>query len=74
LSHETITRDVNRVVSSVSKSLLDQSNINSDSFRIGYISKLWKNTKDIKFVEPVIGHSKMDTISSYVEKLSDQER
>lgn len=40
LSCETITRDVNRVMRSVSKSLPDQPNITSNSFRVGYISQL----------------------------------
>ena len=59
---------------SVSKSLPDQPNITSHSFRVGYISQLWKDTKDIEFVKQSIGHRRMDTTSSYVEKLSDQER
>ena len=74
LSRETITRDVNRVMRSVSRNLPDQPNITSHSFRVGYISKLWKDTKDIEFVRQSIGHRRMDTISSYVEMLSDQER
>ena len=74
LSRETITRDVNRVMRSVSKSIPDQPNITSHSFRIGYISRLWKDTKDIEFVKQSIGHRRMDTTSSYVENLSDQER
>jgi site-specific recombinase XerD len=74
LSRETITKDVNKVMRSVSKSLPDQPNITSHSFRVGYISKLWKDTKDIEFVKQSIGHRRMDTTSSYVEKLSDQER
>jgi site-specific recombinase XerD len=74
LSRETITKDVNKVMRSVSKSLPDQSNITSHSFRVGYISKLWKDTKDIEFVKQSIGHRRIDTTSSYVEKLSDQER
>jgi site-specific recombinase XerD len=74
LSRETITRDVNRVMRSVSKSLPDQPNITSHSFRVGYISQLWKDTKDIEFVKQSIGHRRMDSTSSYVEKLSDQER
>lgn len=40
LSLETITRDVNRVMRSVSKSLPDQLNITSQSFQVGYISQL----------------------------------
>ena len=74
LSRETITRDVNRVMRSVSKSLPDQSNITSHSFRVGYISQLCKDTKDIEFVKQSIGHRRIDTTSSSVEKLCDQER
>lgn len=47
LSRETITRDINRIMHSVSKSLPNQSNITSHSFRISYISQLWKDTNDI---------------------------
>ena len=74
LSRETITRDVNKVMRSVSNQLPDKPNITSHSFRVGYISKLWKDTKDIEFVKQSIGHRKMDSTSSYLEKLSDQER
>ena len=74
LSRETITRDVNRIMRSVSKSLPNQLNITSHSFRVGYISQLWKDTNDIEFVKQSIGHRKMDSTSSYVKELSDQER
>jgi site-specific recombinase XerD len=59
---------------SVSKSLPNQPKITSHSFRVGYISQLWKDTKDIEFVRQSIGHRKMDSTSSYVKELSDQER
>jgi len=74
LRRDTITRDVNRVMRSVSRSLPDQPFITSHSFRIGHISKLWKDTKDIEFVKQSVGHRRLDTTSSYVDKLSDQER
>ena len=74
LSRETITRDVNKVMRSVSKNLPDKPKITSHSFRVGYISQLWKDTKDIEFVRQSIGHRRIDTTSSYVEVLSDQER
>ena len=74
LSRETITRDVNRVMRSVSENLPDQPNITSHIFRVGYLFQLWKDTKDIEFVKQLIGHRRMDTTSSYIEKLSDQER
>ena len=47
LSRETITRNVNKVMRSVSNKLPDKPNVTSHSFRVGYISKLWKDTKDI---------------------------
>lgn len=74
LSRETITRDVNKIMRSVSKSIPNQPNITSHSFRVGYISQLWKDTKDIEFVKQSIGHRKIDSTSSYVKELSDQER
>jgi site-specific recombinase XerD len=58
----------------VSKQLPGQPNVTSHSFRIGYITQLWKNSKDIEFVKQTIGHRKLDTTSAYVNQLSDQER
>lgn len=54
LWRETITMDVNKVIRIESKP-----NITSHSFRIGYITNLWRDNGDIKFVSQVIGHSKM---------------
>jgi site-specific recombinase XerC len=59
---------------SVSKQLPGQPNVPSHSFRIGYITQLWKDSKDIEFVKQSIGHQKLDTTSAYVNKLSNQER
>ena len=74
LGRVAITKDVNKVMRQVSKQLPDKPNITSHSFRIGYITQLWKDTKDIEFVKQTIGHRKLDTTSAYVNKLSDQER
>ena len=74
LTRETITRDINKVMRSVSKISVGQPNITSHSFRIGYITQLWKDSKDLEFVRQSIGHRRLETASSYVEKLSDQER
>ena len=48
--------------------------MNSHSFRIGYISQLWEDSRDIEFVKQTIGHRKLDTTSAYVKSLSDLER
>ena len=74
LRRETITIDVNRVMHSVSKRLPDKPNITSHSFRIGYISQLWKDTKDIEFVKQTIGHRSLNSTSGYVTQMTDQER
>lgn len=74
LGRVAITKDVNKVMRQVSKQLPDKPNITSHSFRIGYITQLWKDTKDIEFVKQTIGHRRLDTTSAYVNKLSDQER
>lgn len=74
LTRETITKDVNLVTRRVSEKILSKPNITSHSFRIGYITQLWKDSKDIEFVKQTIGHRKLDTTSAYVNKLSDHER
>ena len=74
LGREAITTDVNQVMRAVSNQLPGQPNVTSHSFRVGYITQLWKDSKDIEFVKQTIGHRKLDTTSAYVNKLSDQER
>lgn len=74
LRREAITKNVNKVMRSVSKQLPGQPNVTSHSFRIGYITQLWKDSKDIEFVKQSIGHQKLDTTSAYITKLSDKER
>nr|YP_010283282.1 hypothetical protein MKU01_pgp092 [Psammodictyon constrictum]ULD16401.1 hypothetical protein [Psammodictyon constrictum] len=74
LSRVVITKDINKVMRQVSNQLPDKPNITSHSFRIGYITQLWKDTKDIEFIKQTIGHQKLDTTSAYVNQLSDQER
>ena len=74
IRREVITKNVNKLMHQVSKQLNDKPNITSHSFRIGYITQLWKDTKDIEFVKQTIGHRKLDTTSAYVNQLSDQER
>lgn len=66
--------DVNKVMYSVSNLLPLKPNITSHSFRIGYISQLWKDTKDIEFVRQTIGHRSLNSTSSYVNQITDEER
>jgi site-specific recombinase XerD len=61
-------------ISKYSNQLPGKLNITSHSFRIGYITQLWKDSKDIEFVKQTIGHRNLDTTSAYVNQLSDQER
>lgn len=61
LRRETITMDVNKVMHSVWKLLPSKPIITSHSFRIGYISQLWKDTKDIEFVRQTIGHRSLNS-------------
>ena len=74
LGRVVLTKDVNKVMHQVSNQLPGKPNITSHSFRIGYITQLWKDSEDIEFVKQTIGHRKLDTTSAYVNKLSDQER
>jgi len=74
LGRQTITMYVNKVMHSVSNLLPSKPNITSHSFRIGYISQLWKDTKDIEFVRQTIGHGSLNSISNYVSDMDDEER
>jgi hypothetical protein len=68
-----ITQDVNKVMRAVSNQLPGKPNITSHSFRIGYISQLWKDTKDIEFVRQTIGDNRLNSTSSYVNQITDEE-
>jgi site-specific recombinase XerD len=74
LRRQTITMNVNKVMHSVSNLLSSKPNITSHSFRIGYISQLWKDTKDIEFVRQTIGHRSLNSTSGYVTHMDDEER
>lgn len=74
LRRESITRLVNNVMLKISSTLPNQPNLTSHSFRAGYITQLWKDTQDIEFVKQAIGHTKVESTSSYIELLSDEER
>ena len=58
----------------VSKKLDGKPDITSHSFRIGFITKLWRDTSDIEFVRQTVGHAKITTTSLYVKHLSDEEK
>jgi integrase len=78
-SHKPLGQDafnniINRFIRSSANKLEGQPLVRSHSFRIGFITQLWKDTNDIEFVRQAIGHVKIDTTSQYVERLSDQER
>jgi len=74
IRRERITKDINKIMELVSKNLPDQPNLKSHSFRTSFLTQLWKDTNDIEFVRQVIGHSKLDTTSYYVQSLSEKER
>lgn len=59
--HESITRSINNKLHCVSAELPDKPNITSYSFRVGYITQLWKDKGDIEFVRQAIGHIKVQS-------------
>lgn len=71
---DTLTKEINLVLRNLSKNLPDKPNLTTHSFRIGFISQLWRDTNDIEFVRQAIGHEKVESTSSYIENLSDEER
>lgn len=74
LHRVTITRHINTIMRDASSQLPGKPNITSHSFRIGYITQLWRDSKDIEFVKQSIGHSDLNTTSAYVSNLSNEER
>ena len=74
LRREAITKDVKKVMRVVSKQLPGQPNVTSHSFRIGYITQLWKDSKDIEFVRQTIRHRSLNATSGYVAQMGDEER
>jgi hypothetical protein len=71
---ESITRSINNKLYHVSAELPDKPNITSYSFRVGYITQLWKDTGDREFVRQAVGQIKVQSTSTYVENLPDAER
>lgn len=70
----TLDRNPNQLTKVLSHRFLEKPNITSHSFRIDYIYQLWKDNKDIKFIQQLIGHPTIYSTSSYVSQMSDQER
>jgi len=64
LTRETLTKDVNKIMKEVSNRMPNKPNITSHSFRIGYITDLWCDSKDIEFVRQTIGHRNLATTSA----------
>lgn len=74
LRRDTQTKEINIVLRNLSKILPDKPYLTTHSFRIGFISQLWRDTNDIEFVRQAIGHERVESTSSYIENLSDKER
>jgi len=74
LAREAFTNLINKFMKDCSRRMDRNPNLSSYSFRVGFITQLWRDTNDIEFVRQAIGHQKLDTTSAYVNKLSNQER
>lgn len=74
LERESFTNLINKFIKESAKRIEGQPVLSSHSFRIGFISKLWRDTSDIEFVRQTVGHAKINTTSLYVENMSDEER
>ena len=51
LSRETLTREINKVMSRVSRELIENPKITTYSFRAGAITEFWENPNIIKYIE-----------------------
>jgi site-specific recombinase XerD len=74
LAREAFTNLINKFIKNCACKMDRNPNISSHSFRVGFITQLWRDTNDIEFVRQAIGHAKIDTTSQYVENFSEKER
>jgi integrase len=74
LAREAFTNLINKFMKDCARKMDQNPYISSHSFRVGFITQLWRDTNDIEFVRQAIGHAKIDTTSQYVENLSEKER
>lgn len=74
LSREAFTNLINKFIKDCARKIDRNPNLSSHSFRVGFITQLWRDTNDIEFVRQAIGHAKIDRTSQYVENLSEKER
>ena len=58
LSREAFTNLINKFIKDCARKMDDNPNLSSHSFRVGFITELWRDTNDIEFVRQVIGHAK----------------
>lgn len=70
LSRSTFLLAYNKMLQNVPLFKEQNLTIKSHSFRKGYITKLWKQTKDLEFVRQVIGHSSIVSTMGYVKDLT----
>jgi site-specific recombinase XerD len=74
LAREAFTNLINKFMKDCSRRMDRNPNLSSYSFRVGFITQLWRDTNDIEFVRQAIGYAKIDTTSQYVENLSEKEK
>jgi integrase len=74
LAREAFTNLINKFIKECARKMDQNPNLSSHSFRVGFITQLWRDTNDIEFVRQAIGHAKIDTTSQYVANLSEKER
>jgi len=65
--------EMNKVMHYISNLIILKPNITNHSFQIGYISPLWKETKDIEFVRQTIGYRSLNLTSNYVNDINNEE-
>ena len=73
LTREAFTNLTNKFMKDCARKMDQNPNLSSHSFRIGFITQLWRDTNNMEFVRQAIGHAKIDTTSQYVDNLSEKE-
>lgn len=73
LTRPHFTDTINKLLQQIPEFKNKDKNFTSHSFRHGFITKLWNNTGDIKFVKDVIGHTNIQTTLKYADHINEED-
>lgn len=67
------TDSFNKIIRSVPDFIKNDLKFSSHSCRHGFLTQLWRDTQDIKFVQEAIGHTHIGSTDQYIKVVADDE-